>query len=332
MWMKNIKKNVLKIFKKNKWFMVVSIIILLFYGVIGWNWSLHKASESRKDDAINTFALSARMEEEADCDDNVTGKEPYVSIKEGKAYWDNPSGEHLFGPCRKIYQEDIHSYDHEKFFRYVDENGLIGYGKLDGMDIQVIHDAVFTEASEMKEGSACVKEGDEYYYIDKTGERFTFEKYLSAYPFAESQGSYARVEKPDGTWAVINRSEEEVLSGFESIYELPYFTTIGYGVINGKTVFFDSMNDFQTVWELEESLEIEQLYGTDYAVTVSKADGTKGVVSVWNGEKLTHSGYEEITFGYVCIGEDEGNAVSIQCKKKNGTYDVLYEHVSGGGI
>lgn len=103
--------------------------------------------------------------------------------------------------------------------------------------------------------------------------------FIERYPFSESQGSYARVQKMDGSWSVINRQEEEILSGFESIDELPYCTYIGTGVRDGEVVIFTLEESEEQgphiITSIEECTEIGGHLGVDYLAVISK-DGKQG--------------------------------------------------------
>lgn len=89
-----------------------------------------------------------------------------------------------------------------------------------------------------QDGSACVKEKGNYYYIDTEGKQFTYGDYIEAYPFAESQGSFARVKTKAGKWSIIDRDENVIFEDFDSINELPYFSAVGSAVKDGKVVLF----------------------------------------------------------------------------------------------
>lgn len=195
--------------------------------------------------------------------------------------------------------------------------------------ITILYSGVFSQASKMSEGSACVKEGEEYYYIDTEGKRFTNGNYLEAYPFGESQGGFARVQKSDGSWSVIDRKENEVLAGFDSINELPYFTLIGSGVKDGRAAIFslEQYQDMQAsiIYEFEEYTEISALHSDSDFVFVKDENGKQGLICIWNGEVVLPTEYEDIQWGYVETDDSEEEEHRwFRGQKEDGTFDIRY--------
>ena len=183
----------------------------------------------------------------------------------------------------------------------------------------------------MTDGSACVQEDGHYYFIDYDGKRFT-KDYMNAYPFAEAQGSYARVQTEDGGWAIINRKDEIVIGGFDSINELHYLSLVGSGIKDGKAVLF-SLEDFDgrqpgIIKEFSDYTEIDEPFeGSDIAIVTEKKKGKKGVLCIWNGELVVPSSYEEIQWGVVDTEETENDTRKLRwfcCLKEDGSYDVKY--------
>lgn len=321
----------MKIFRDNIWLSVAATVLMFCLGLIVWRYSLHIARLSQEGNSINVLtAMDSAMFDEsddADCSEIVDSDKVYVSLQAENVYLCDTQGNQIFGPCKSICLEREY-YDDSRIFYYIDMNGLIGYGKVQNTEISIISKGIYSNASRMVDGSACVKECEEYYYIDRAGKRFTVGQYLNAYPFSESQGCYARVQKMDGSWSVINRKEEEVLSGFESIDELSYCTYIGTGIRDGKVVIFTlEQNEEQQpciIRELEEFTKVVRHVGIDYIVVMSN-DGKQGVVDIWNGEIIVPANYEDIQWGYMDIGEKKSmEVVWFQCQKADGSYDVYY--------
>lgn len=329
--MKNLMTKTVKVFKENIWLSVVAGILLFCMGLAGWKFSLHIARISQNNDSINILVERDAVKSDIAETTETPGLDPdkvYVRLHENNAYLYDAQGNQVFGPCKSILLDRNYYYDDVSVFRYVDKNGLIGYGKVQNTEITIMSQGIYSKASRMVDGSACVKEGDEYYYIDKDGKRFTSGGYIDAYPFSESQGSYARVQKMDGSWSVINRQEEEVLSGFESIDELPYCTYIGTGIRDGKVVIFtlEQSEDQQPhiIKEVEECIEVDRYLGVDYILVISK-EGKQGVMNIWNGESVAPADYEDIQWGYMNIGENTNIEIPwFQCQKADGTFDVYY--------
>lgn len=321
----------MKIFRDNIWLSVAATVLMFCLGLIVWRYSLHIARLSQEGNSINILtAMDSAMidkRDDADCSEIVDSDKVYVSLQAENVYLCDTQGNQIFGPCKSIFLEREY-YDDSRIFYYIDMNGLSGYGKVQNIEISIISQGIYSEASRMLDGSACVKESDEYYYIDRAGKRFTVGQYLNAYPFSESQGSYARVQKMDGSWSVINRKEEELLSGFESIDELSYCTYIGTGIRDGKVVIFTlEQNEDQQpciIRELEEFTKVVRYVGIDYIVVMSN-DGKQGVVDIWNGEIIVPANYEDIQWVYMDIGEKKSTEiVCFQCQKADGSYDIYY--------
>lgn len=328
--MKALVMKMIKAFRENVWLTVVGVIVLVVFGVIVWNWSLNMTRKLISNDSIVVLYEAETKSGMLVVDSDSTNNDEVMNliIEDGEAYIRTNSGETVFGPCRYIFN-DISSYNN--VFRFVAQNGLIGYAKLENMTVSVLHEGKFTEASEMADGSACVKEGEYYYFIDKDGNRFTQGKYIEAYPFAESQGCFARVKDQDGNWSIIDKKENAVLDGFSRINELPCVTTSGAGVKDGKAVLFslEYCEDMQPriTCVLDEYVDVNMDYGdSDYAVVTDK-QGNKGVVSKWNGEVLVPSEYADIQYGYVEYGKGENLKQRwFCCQKKDGSFDYIYNN------
>ena len=330
--MKNFMMKIVKIFKENVWLSVVAVVLMFCLGLARWKCSLHIARIYQDKKSINSLAAKdvevSDIADEVEKTDRSETDKVYVSILEDNAYLCDTQGNQIFGSCKSIFLNQNYYYDGDSVFRYVDMNRLIGYGKIQNTEATILSQGIYSRASRMADGSACVKVGDEFYYIDKDGKRFTYGQYMDAYPFSESQGSYARVQKMDGSWSVINRQEEEVLSGFESIDELPYCTYIGTGVRDGKVVIFtlEQSEDQQphVIKELEGCIEIDKHLGVDYILVISK-EGKQGVMNIHSGESVATTNYEDIQWGYMYVGENNNIEIPwFQCRKADGSFDVYY--------
>ncbi len=307
-----------KVINDNFLLSVAGIVIVLLLGIIVWKWSLNMAGEECKDKSITVLVEKNAGEFS---DDDEKDEKLIVKLSDGQVYLYN-NDEAIFGPCQYIFN-DLDTDN--RVFRYF-ENGLIGYAKVEDGIVSVICPATFSDASEMSDGSACVKKNGFYYYIDNNGERFTTGKYLKAYPFSESQGQYARVQTMDEKWSIINIKEEQLLSGFDTINELPYCTTVGSGVKNGKAVLFSLDNieqqELYIICEYAEYVEIDSSYAMADIVFVKTKDGRTGVINANNGDIVVPVEYEDIKWGYMdSINDDQ---MWFNCEKVDGTYDIHY--------
>lgn len=148
-----------------------------------------------------------------------------------------------------------------------------------------------------------------------------------AYPFSESQGQYARVQTMDDEkWSIINIKEEQLLSGFDTINELSYCTTVESGVKNGKAVLFSLDNNEQQelyiICEYAEYVEIDSSYAMADIVFVKAKDGRIGVINANNGDIVVPVEYEDIKWGYMDSIND--GQMWFNCEKVDGTYDIHY--------
>lgn len=331
--MKSMKNKVKNVFMDNAWLSVVAIIVLFFLGVVGWKFSLHLVRVSQIENSIYSLAAIesgiSNTEQMPETNNKLDPDKLYIRLKDDDAFLYDAQGKQIFGPCKGIFLNRDYYYDKESVFRYIDMNGLIGYGKVEDTDITILSQGIYSQGSEMLDGSACVKEGKEIFYIDKNGKRFTFEHYKNAYPFAESQGSHARVQKMDGSWSVINRQEEEVVSGFDYIDQLPYCSYICTGVRNGEVVIFtleqSEAEGPHIITSIKDCIEVNSHFGVDYIGVTSK-DGKQGVVNIWNGEIIVPVDYEDIQWGYSNIGGRRlTEVVWFQCQKTDNTFDMYYD-------
>lgn len=306
------RKNVLS---NNIWLIAAAIIVLLLTVVIGWKCGT--TITEHKKDVVNTSLETQRAEE--------SKQEWSVKYTEEGAVLMDLQENILCGPYQYIYEGDIGVYNH--VFRFIGENGLIGYASVEGNELV---DSIFTSATQVSDGSACVCDmSGEVYYITESGERFTYGKYLEGYPFGESQGMCARVRMRDGSWAVINREEEYMISGCDYICELSYVTTIISGVRDGKAILFDyygisEENPYpKVIKEYDEYVEISALYMNKFAV-VKNSEGQQGVVYVWNGEVILEAEYTAIEWELLySYGESQRDIWVFRAQRNDGTYEVV---------
>ena len=199
-------------------------------------------------------------------------------------------GERAFGPCKFIYEE----YEKNGLFRFIDaENGLIGYAENDHGTVSVLIPG----------------------------------SYAQAYPFSESQGEFARVQKPDGTWCIIDENAETILDGFDSINRLPMVDNLAAGVKDGQAVLLDlDTVTFQTEPSIKKIYPEYQAISEisyDFAV-VTGIDGKQGVLNVLQDEVLVPAQYEEVTWQTVWAERGDGkDQVLFLCRKPDGSYDVI---------
>lgn len=199
-------------------------------------------------------------------------------------------GEIVFGPCKFIYEE----YEKDGLFRFIDEeSGLIGYARNDHGTV-----SVFIPGS-----------------------------YTQAYPFSEAQGEFARVQKPDGSWCIIDENAAIIFDGFDFINELPMIENLATGVKDGQAVLLDlDTLTFQTEPSIKKAYpeyrDISDIY-FDFAV-VTGMDGKQGVINVLHDEIIVTVQYEEVTWQTICAeGADDRDQVMFLCRKADGSYDVV---------
>lgn len=246
----------------------------------------------------------------------------YPVIQNGQAYlYSRKSCTAAFGPCRYIYYDDLNN----KVFRFVDQNGLIGYASIKQDEtISILLNGQYTEATAMQNEGACVKDENFYYFIDKNGIRFSEHNYVEASPF-ENQGFYSRIKKDDGLYAIIDKNENIVLDSFQSIEPLPLFTTFGAGKRDGKVVLF-SLEQFEDdsesrITSILNYTDIHMLGRDSRYAIVTNEKGKKGVLLVWNGEVFIPAEYVDIQFGNI---DNIDNTFFFRCQKEDATVDYFY--------
>ncbi|MCD8325345.1 MAG: WG repeat-containing protein [Lachnospiraceae bacterium] len=259
--------------------------------------SIQESNESETglaagENAMKEYTAAGEIAENEDEEQTIIRS--VLTTDEGKYLLDEDSNI-LCGPYRDFLEEDINAYS-LTIYRYVDDNGLMGYISMDGREITL---AIYEEASQMKYGSALVREQgeEEIYYINEEGERFTYGFYSDGYPFAESQGSYARVQTADGSWAVIDRSENVLVEGMDYINELPLVYTYFTGVKDGQAFICDLPADTEdglVIVYLPEFCDISKVYYGLFAI-VRNEKGFYGVVNAV-GEEILPAKYYSLSF------------------------------------
>lgn len=238
-----------------------------------------------------------------------------VYEESGEAYLLDSAGEKIAGPYEKIYSNDL-KWMWDVACRYIDE-GLIGYLSSDGSELTK---PIYIEASKMRDGKARVREKTGgVYYINSSGERISAD-FVDAYEY-ENQGAYARVQLEDGTWGIINRNGELTnFKGADYIEPLPYVTTLGGAVVDGRAILFElnieSDDEITIVKKFEEFSYISEMYEGMFWL-VATDEGRSGVID-GKGDIVIPAEYVSIDCGV--IGDDK---VEFVCHKPDGTYAVL---------
>ena len=320
------KMNAVKL--KDKRHMAIIIIAIVVTCMFGKAWSIRSGALcGSKTSAKIPFEekLSENQEDSSDVDDSDDGfydkKDTYgmkakVQYTKGGLYLMDKNGEILCGPYKLIEEDDLWL----NLCRFVGDNGLIGY--LSTADGHTVIDPIYTKASEMHEGSACVSEGKGIYYISETGERITEHNYADGYPFAESQGGYARVQMEDGSWAIINKEEEILLDELDAVNKLPTVTVLGSAVRKGHALLFELFygNEVRLIKEYEEFCEISEVYWGECAV-VKNEEGLYGVVG-GNGDIVIPAQYLSVDWLRVNL-DDLNDCMMFKVQKEDGTWDSI---------
>lgn len=337
--MKDVKAvKIGKFVLKDKWRMGTIIIAIIVICAFGKAWSMRFGMLcGGRTSAKNLFKekLSENQGDGSDMDDSdyeicdikaTSDMKAKVKYTKDGLYLMDKDGELLCGPYKLIEEEDLWL----DMCRFVGDNGLIGY--LSTADGQIVIDPMYTKASEMYEGSACVSEGKGIYYISETGERITEHDYADGYPFAESQGEYARVQMEDGSWAIINKQEEILLGGLDTVNKLPVVTVLGSAVRSGHAILFELSyeNGVRLIKEYEEFCEISEVYWGECAI-VKNEEGLYGVVG-GNGDIVIAAQY--LSIEWLRINSDDLNDyMMFKVQKKDGTWDsIIYWRASTNEI
>lgn len=321
-------KKIRAVFRENVWLTVAMVLIIVTVGAFAWKWSLAvtkcKTSINVMMEKIGDDSSANQIDNayENSAEDNIEHTEPYVEYTEEEAILRNTNGE-ILCKYQYIFENDIGTYN--KIFRFIDDNGLIGFANIEGKEIVP---AKYIEASRMCDGSACVKESeDDIYYIDEEGVRFTEGKYKNAFPY-ETQGQFGRVIFADGKYGVIDREENIIAKDFDLINELQYTSRVASGVKNGKAVLFllqdvegQDNQKLHVIKEYEDYIEISKPC-MDIAI-VRTSDNKHGVVNIWTGTVIIEAEFDEIK--YEIFPFEEGNNMEryvFRCKNPDGTYTI----------
>lgn len=273
-------------------FTLFLIIIMIAAGWMAWKYTLVKAIGSVE--RINSIAKSETENQVKNEEESEDIRFEYTSV--GIVYH-SPSGVDA-GPFQYLYAYDFyHSWDTTA--RYIGDNGLYGYIKKDG---SLLTEPIFLEASEFEDGTAKVSQEDgKIYYIDEEAERIT-KDYCDGSLGFEMQGSFARVQMEDGTWGIINRKDELILSGADSIEELPMVTCLGSAVIDGKAVLFELLpfeedEEIRIIARYDSFVKISYVHYGMFAFVWSE-DGLMGVVDGY-GDVIVPTEYQDIDYEFI---------------------------------
>lgn len=286
--------KVKKFLGDNAVFTFFLIILLIIAGCVAWKYTLVKALTSVE--TINSISKS-------DAEYLVKSKETFEDKRfeytaVGTIYH-SPSG--VVGPFQYLYTDEFY-YSWDTTARYIGDNGLYGYLKKDG---SLLTEPIFLEASEFQDGTAKVSQEDgKIYYIDETAERITRD-YCDGTSYFEMQGEFARVQMDDETWGIINRNDEMILSGADSIQELPMVTCLGSAVIDGKAVLFEidpfeGDEEIRIIAYYDSFVKISYVYCGEFAFVWTE-NGQMGVVD-YKGDIIVPAEYQDIKYEY--CGDD----------------------------
>ena len=260
-------------------------ILVVVVGTVVFLW---KATSNHKAESVDNAGYIDMQDDEAAADAPLG-----VEYTDAGWFYYSETGKSL-GPFQYIFREDL-DFELDDICRYIDENGLYGYFDRDG---KIITEAIFQQAAKFEEGTAKVqKEKDKIYYIDEKGEAITKE-YKDGSAAFEMQGGYCRVQTFDDKWAIINRDDEIILSGCDSIELLPMVTTFGSAVIDHHAVLFElnsiDGDEFRIIKEYSEFNKISEVKLGAFAF-VWNADGHVGVVDSL-GDVIIEPIYDNIEY------------------------------------
>lgn len=302
--------------KMARLWMLVSCLVGILGGVLLWGMSLKGYMIVHESRLVKNLVVENVGEDEKS-ESDFTRKIRYI---EDGVYLLDDKDEVICGPYKSIEIEDINMYG--KICRFIGNNGLIGY--LSSVDGEVVISPQFVQASEMEGGIAFVRDEKEGYYLNDKGERVTNNEYLYGFPFSELQGLCARVQMPDGTFAIIDRKENILLKGCEMIHELPGALTYGSAVKDGRAILFEftlgEEIQLDIIKQYEEYCVISEVYMEGFAI-VENGQGLKGAVCVWNGEVIIPAEYISLEIEYLQTEEAEKEIVLFKLKNKNERYE-----------
>lgn len=252
---------------------IVSVVVVLLFSVaaVVFLWkttSYNQKNDDYKNPQINKVAVETI--------DNELSEKTNVEYTDEGCFLHSLDG-NVAGPFQYIFESDFDFYL-DNIARYIGNNGLYGYVNRNG---KILTEPVFIGATKFQDGTAKVQTNKEtVFYIDETGVQFTKE-YTDGEIF-EMQGQYCRVKTADGKWGIIDREDNLIFSGCDSIQKLPLVTTFGSAVINGHAVLFElnSMDgkEFRVIKEYEEFTKISEVHLGAFAL-VWNEENQVGVVN-----------------------------------------------------
>lgn len=282
--------------KKVKAFLTKNIFLTVFlslmFGVlfaIAWIWGMYLAVDGVKPGYEKYVPYVAPVY-------RVKEIEKRFEYTDSGVFYHSQSGIEA-GPFQYLYENDFNTSS-DGIARYVGENGKFGYLKEDG---SFLTDPIFTEAAEFWNGTARVQEKQGIYYIDTEANRIT-KDYQDGSPAFEYQGSYCRVQADDGTWGIINREDEKIFSGADTIEELPLVTRLGSAVVDGKAVLFqlgldEDGEEFQIVASYDSYVKISEVRNGCVAFVWTE-DGRMGAVD-YTGKVIVPAEYQKVELKYM---------------------------------
>lgn len=307
-----IKKHVWK----NKWILSTVVCVGIIFAETICLFGLKSDTESMADTLREEKPVNLQDKPPYGTDrSRACPNERAVLYINDKAVLVNGNGEYLSEMYCNITDFGIN----QRYLRYYDEDGLVGY--LDAVTGDVIVEAQYQEAKESENIGyeiALVGDGRQWWYINVENGRAVSEKYDEAYCFSEAQGFYARVVQ-DNKWFIIDREFKKVVSGFDSITEINpiRFKAAGQkgkeGFLidlqeEGKPLIKKILNQY-TLGEYKEGYIIIKDKAEKYGVWVEKT-----------GVAIEPS-YDEISGFAEYIGDNPAYLIS-QCKK-DGKYGKL---------
>ena len=306
----------IKCFLKKNWLFAVGFVIIAVVMII----LILKSTFTSAINMVLPVYETISQKNAVSSYDNVTEtKGTNIIYSEKGVLFQGESGEQA-GPFLFVYKDDIY-FSWDTVARYIGQNGKIGYIRKDGT---ILTDPLYIEAAEFQDGTAKVSETENsIYYINSDGQRITRD-YVDGSDCFEMQGSFARVQTSDGKWAIINRKDEMVFSGANSIEELPEVTTIGSAVFNGHAILFSlepwTDEEFSIIAEYNNFSEISYVYIGKYAYVWTN-DGKMGVVNC-KGDVVVPAVYQYIE--YKSIGDDlSDDNIAFLAHTLEGTIDVI---------
>ncbi len=139
---------------------------------------------------------------------------------------------------------------------------------------------------------------------------------------------FARVQKPDGSWSIINNRAETLIDGLDSINELPVVETLVSGVQDGQAVLME----LDTV-PGAEAVTIQKTFPEYSAISeishgfaiVANRENKQGVIDCAHADTplLVPAEYEEVTWRAGGSQVDGQNLILFLCRKPDGSYDVI---------